>query len=533
MKALSVLLAFMMLLLALTSCSKLTHDVDASDTHSSDFSTDLSNGEGQEDSDETKNTAKPSKETEKNEAKPLTKFEKQFSVENEKRLANILKSNVQSAELVEGKNIPTITKAYSKKESSGDGGFTYIYSDANVSLYTAWCNKLLTSGYAQYTETEFNGVKHQGTAKLKNMFTTFVSTLAQVDIEYHEAAKRIYVTFTPRKASVLPQREAPLTSTKQTTFPVTWTYYGLEDIDNSEGSLGYIIRIADVSFIFIDGGEWFPEDSKSNAVVKRMYDIMKKQSPDPNNIVISAWIITHAHNDHAGAYWTFERQYGDLSSIKLKQVIYNFPDKAKTNSGDGNYQDSIVEATLGFASKPEILKPHTGNVLYYPGISINVLYTQENYLAVSSDFKGNYNVASLVLQFVTDDGDKIFVGADHPVSGSYEGTTWCEGAIYNWYGSFIESDVASAFHHGYYGGADSTVYYVIKPKIVLLPSDQSRIDDSNMGKMPHNKYFMDTNSRPSGVSYWTSRNTVVGILTFSNGSPQIKYYDTIGEYLNS
>lgn len=544
MKFLSALLAIIMLLSVLTACAKPTLDITQTDTNGSDISesnisteatSDPETSETQESVKESEivDNSEPSKDTDKVEEKPLTKFEKQFSVENEKRLAEILASSVQEAELIEGSNIPTVSTAYSKKEASGDGGYTYIYNNASASLYDAWCEKLVASDYAQYTETEFNGVKYNGSNTLKNMFTTFVSTLAQVDIEYHESAKRMYVTFTPRKASVLPQREAPTTATKQTTFPISWTYYGLEDIDDSEGSMGYIVKISDGSFIIIDGGEWFSEDSKSNAVAKRIYDILKKQSPDPNNIVISAWIITHAHNDHAGAFWTFEREYGELSSINLKQVIYNFPERAKTNGADGNYQCSIVEAALNFASKPEILKVHTGNVLYYPGISINVLYTQENYLAVSSDFKGNYNAASLVLQFVTNEGDKIFVGADHPVSGSYEGTPWCEGAIYNWYGSFIESDVATAFHHGYYGGADSTVYYVIKPKMVLLPCEQSRIEGSNLAKMPHNKYFMDMNNRPSGVSYWTSRNTVVGIITFSNGAPQLKYYDTIGEYLNS
>ena len=393
MKFLSALLAIIMLLSVLTACAKPTLDITQTDTNGSDIfesnisteaTSDPETSETQESVKESEivDNSEPSKETDKDEEKPLTKFEKQFSVENEKRLAEILASSVQEAELTEGSNIPTVSTAYSKKEASGDGGYTYIYNNASASLYDTWCEKLVASDYAQYTETEFNGVKYNGSNTLKNMFTTFVSTLAQVDIEYHESAKRMYVTFTPRKASVLPQREAPTTATKQTTFPISWTYYGLEDIDDSEGSMGYIVKISDGSFIIIDGGEWFSEDSKSNAVAKRIYDILKKQSPDPNKIVISAWIITHAHNDHAGAFWTFEREYGELSSINLKQVIYNFPERAKTNGADGNYQCSIVEAALNFASKPEILKVHTGNVLYYPGKSINVLYNQENYLAV-------------------------------------------------------------------------------------------------------------------------------------------------------
>ena len=167
-------------------------------------------------------------------------------------------------------------------------------------------------------------------------------------------------------------------------------------------------------------------------------------------------------------------------------------------------------------------------------MTINVLYTQENYLAVETDFTGNYNCSSLVLQLVTDDGTKIFIGADHPVSGTYEGTKWCEGAIYNWYGSFIESDVVSAFHHGYGGGADTTVYYVIKAKLVLMACDKARNNASNVAGMAHNKYFGDMANRPSGVSYYLSRDSVVGILKFSNGEASFGgYYESITNYLNS
>ena len=535
-RILYLLLALLLVASLMTSCAKEIYEQgsDSSENMGNESFQDTQNESSLNDKGNSNGSS--TKDTEKSttaEKKPLTKFEKQFSVKNEERLASILAAKIKTDALVEGTNIPTVSTAYSQKKPSGDGGFTYIYNNASATLYNTWCDKLSQSGYAQYTETEFNGTKYQGTAKLRNMFTTFVSTLAQADIEYHEAAKRMYVTFTPRKASVLPQREAPTTSTKQTNFPILWTYYGLEDIDDYESSLGYIIRITDGSFIVIDGGEWFPEDSKSNAVVKRMYDIMKKQSPDPNNIVISAWIITHAHNDHAGAFWTFQREYGSLTSIKLKQIVHNFPDKSLLNTNDYNYQCDVIEVAGKFSNKTETLKPHTGNVLYYPGIKLNILYTQENYLAVGTDFRGEYNASSLVIQFVTDDGTKLLVGADHPVSGSYQGTPWCEGALYNWYGSFIESDVVSTFHHGYGGGADSTVYYVIKAKTVLLNCDKSREIASNISGMTHNRYFGDMTNRPSGVKYYMTEDSVVGVITFSNGNPTVKIYDTINEYLNS
>jgi hypothetical protein len=123
MKFLSALLAIIMLLSVLTACAKPTLDITQTDTNGSDiFESNISteatsDSETQESVKESEivDNSEPSKETDKDEEKPLTKFEKQFSVENEKRLAEILSSSVQEAELIEGSNIPTVSTAYSKK----------------------------------------------------------------------------------------------------------------------------------------------------------------------------------------------------------------------------------------------------------------------------------------------------------------------------------------------------------------------------------------------------------------------------------
>lgn len=554
---LSILLVAVVCLSALASCaaekgseggfsssgsdsasSRDTNGIDGSDSSSSldnsSNSNDSSNSSNSNDSSDSETDGGNSSESDsaKEEAKPLTKFEKQFSVENETRLAKILAKKMETTD--PASYIPSLSLSPKKRMPAGDNAMTYVYEGATLTHYNECCDKLYETNFAQYTETEFNGTAHNSSNAVKNYFTTYLSLTTQIDIELHAAVGRMYVTATPRTASVLPAREMPEYKKPNGDFPVIFTFYGLEDIDSSESSLGYIIRIADGSFIVIDGGEWFGDNSKNNAVAKRIYDILKKQAPDPNNIVISAWIITHAHNDHAGAFYNFQVSYDKDTSIKIKQMVHNFPDKTLLKSGDYNYQLSVIDSAQKFVHKPETLKPHTGNVLYYPGMTINVLYTQENYLAVGTDFTGNYNCSSLVLQLVTDDGTKIFIGADHPVSGTYEGTKWCEGAIYNWYGSFIESDVVSTFHHGYGGGADTTVYYVIKAKLVLMACDKARNNASNVAGMAHNKYFGDMANRPSGVSYYLSRDSVVGILKFSNGEASFGgYYENITNYLNS
>lgn len=526
-KFLSFLLIFILSLSAFVSCASDNKEYSSfSDSGSSESSSQSLSDELDFDDDDNDNDNSDKS----SENKALTKFEKQFSVENEARLEKILARTLSTTDVTS--SIPSLSVSPKKKMPAGDNAQTYVYEGATLKLYKECCDKLYSANFAQYTETEFNGTAHNSSKAVKNYFTTFLSSAVQVDIELHESASRMYLTATPRTASALPERETPKYTKPAGNFPVIWTQFGLEDVDDAESSLGYIIRLADGSFIIIDGGEWFGDDSKNNAVAKRIYDILKKQAPNPNNIVIAAWIITHAHNDHAGAFYNFQVAYDKDTSIKIKQMIHNFPDKTLLNSGDYNYQVSVIDSAAKFVHKPETLKPHTGNVLYYPGMKINVLYTQENYLAVGADFTGNYNCSSLVLQFVTDDGTKILLGADHPVSGVYEGTTWCEGAIYNWYGSFIESQVVSLFHHGYGGGADETVYYVIKPKIILWPSDLARINSSNVKKFAHNSYFSGSNPQ-AGVKYYIPDGSRVQIMSFANGTPTIKEYANISTYLSS
>ena len=465
-------------------------------------------------------------------------FASVFSQQNEDLLQNILNTAPKSVSV---ENIlPAISKAHTYKYPAGDGAYTYIYNGASVSHYKEMLSKLIDENYAQYTVNEFNGQAYNNASiTVKNYFATLVSTKAQIDIGFHESVGRMYVTVTPRAASLLPEREAPDYNAPEGNYPVLWTQFGLEDFGGEESSLGYIIRIADGSFIIIDGGENIFEPKL--AVEGRIYEILKKQAPDPDNIVISAWIITHAHGDHCGALFQFTDTYSSDPTITIKQIVQNLPDNSKVTDSNVNYAQNILRGACLTKNNAQLLKPHTGNVLYYPGVKINVLYTQEDHLAANANgIIGNYNAASLVMQFVMEDGTTLLIGADHPVNGTYEGYNWCEGALYNWYGTFIESYVVSTFHHGFGGGADTTIYNVIKAKLVLWDVDVFRITkDGNGQTLPTslldvnvNAYFAKADDL-SGISTYTAKNSSVIILHFANGTAVPTVYEDFELYRNS
>ena len=460
-----------------------------------------------------------------------TDFEKTFSKENEELLDSILNSSVESGSV---ENIlPAISKSPTYTYPAGDNGYTYIYNGVSVSHYNEMRQKLIDAGYAQYTQNEFNGTAYNNSAvEVKNYFTTFVSKKAQIDIGFHETGSRMYVSVTPRSASLLPEREAPDYTAPEGNYPVIWTQFGLEDFGGEESSLGYIIRLADGSFIIIDGGEnlFDPE----LAVEDRIYKILKKQAPDPDNIVISAWIITHAHGDHFGGLFQFTDTYYDDPTITIKQLVYNLPDNSRltesdTKNGIANAQNILRGACLT-KNNAQLLKPHTGNVLYYPGVKINILYTQENYLTSNANgIMGNYNGASMVMQFIMEDGTTLLIGSDHPVNGNYQGANWCDGALYKWYGSFIESYVVSTFHHGFGGGADTTIYNVIKAKLVLWDTDIYRVTSGSLTNNNFNAYFAKADDL-SGISTYTAKNNSVIVLHFANGTAVPTVYENFALY---
>lgn len=496
---LAAILAVLMCITALASCAGNDKDQPADSSGNTEDSGDKSASETEDD-------------------KVLTKFEIQFSKENEKLLSEILAAEIESSDAE--KHLPNVSKEAEARVRAGDNGWTYVYEDVEKEFYDEYCDALLKTGvFAQYTETEFNGKLSK---EVHNYFTTFVSRFAQIDIGLHDAFSRMYVTVTQRSKSVLPPREAPAYEAVGAEYPTIWTQFGLEDIDDRESSLGYIIRIADGSFIIMDSGEPF------EGVEERIYNILKLQAPDPENIVISAWIITHAHSDHVGGFLRFAERYGSDKTINVKQMVYNFADSSNIATVDGSMQNSVRSAVKEFHSNPEILKPHAGNVLYYADVKINILYTQEEHLAVETYF-GNYNATSIVTQFVMADGTKLLIGADHPVDGVYQGYTWCEGALWKWYGDFIESYVVSTFHHGYGGGADSVIYSAIKPKLVLWGVDESRVELNKLKETSTNRYFASLSAASKGIRYYIAGDDVV-ILTFSDGEAHATRYDNFDDY---
>ena len=411
---------------------------------------------------------------------------------------------------------------------SGDGAYTAIMPQISKGFFRRYGTKLEEAGFQKYTENEFSGSEEEKT----NLFATYLSEDMQVDLGYHENMGRMYATYTPRDGQwAIPPKEAPVYESLGKDFPTTLTQLGCERFYPTEAAMCYIFRAADGGFVIIDS-------AMGTGVEDLIYRTLKKQAPDPENIRIHAWFLTHPHGDHVFGFLAFAKKYAADPTLTVAQVVCNFADDSLIPPGVAALQQEVLAAARSFGKGVTLCKPHAGNLLYYADLTFRVLYTQEEYLATRPSCI-DPNPSSLVLRVTTADGSSILFGADHPVYGSYQGYLFCEGALYRWYGDALRSDVVTVFHHGYGGGADMKIYPTIHPRFVLWPANVARFYCDDAGKpyatavpdMPYNRYFTDPEeAKKNGVEgYFPSGNTIV-VLTFADKDIQTSQYNTEEDY---
>ena len=224
--------------------------------------------------------------------------------------------------------------------------------------------------------------------------------------------------------------------------------------------LGMIYLLPNGKFLIIDGGYVRSE---------QLLNKLKSLAPDPQNIVITAWYISHTHVDHQRSLTTFLRDYG--KSVKIESILYNYTTttqyNAITTGADGAGSATQFENTLTkyLDKNTKVIKPHTGQIYNYGSTQVEILYTVEDVLPKTLDY---LNTSSLVVRVKIGDHTMLALADTTHVSGDI---------MRNMFGSYLESEMVQLAHHGTYPGYAS-LYETIKGKVLIWPSNLT-----NAGKM--------------------------------------------------
>ena len=344
-----------------------------------------------------------------------------------------------------------------------------LYKKVSQESFNARCTELLAAGYLLKQENV------AGTAIYRTYYNSGSNKMCHIYWTDNDKQMRVITAQTDK---------LPITSTSGNNDLCTAKLITMQGGDE----LGMVIRINDGRFIIIDGG------NSGIGNDKEIYDILKANAPDPNNIVIATWYFTHSHSDHHGAFTEFSKKYSSDKTIKLESIMYNqLTNKTYLQYGN-NSNDALVAANQYYKDVP-IYMPQTGQKYTFSRTTIEILYTMADFLPNTlepmpdgSSANSNTQTMPCIIDIVNnaDYDDRLFVMGDMVVYA-------CD-LICDRYGSLIACDIVQVSHHGLciaaYAGAsyrrdNSTeeIYTLINPTIAFWPGKEEEFDRRNTGKV--------------------------------------------------
>ena len=388
-------------------------------------------------------------------------------------------------------------------KDGGDGSYVLTFKRGKTSSLESYIKKLTDNGYTEYTSKTVDGNRYHTLTNEENLITAIYTSYNR---EIKIIVEKLSGTSLPTKAEDNKWTAISGVSTTITQIGLHSDSYRGEEAYNG---LSLVIRLADGSFIVIDGGHDSAQDSD------KLYNVLKKQS-EGRDIVITAWIFTHDHGDHTGFFKKFCQSYA--SKVTVERFIYNFPSLSELGANATGLVGSNISK---YFKKSEVVKAHPGQEFYLRNAKIDILFTNDVWDHNAQALK-TQNEASLVFT-VELEGKKLMILGDH-----YED----RGTLQNLYNDeTLKSDIMQVSHHGI-SNCGTNLYPIIAPEWALWPlgndhwvngSEDRYISEHSMNAymktMDQSKVFMALDN--------------IVILTLDDGNITSQVHDSAEAYLNS
>lgn len=359
----------------------------------------------------------------------------------------------ESVKLVESVKLPDYNgKPLGTAIDIGQASELYIIDNTTLLEYNAYLKDLEGLGFKTYTSNTIGN----------NQFKTYITDTQIVNVMFLANANQVRVTQDSRDAIELPALKATNIYTKTST--PSFTMMGISDA-GYPGGMSFIYKLSDGTFFIIDGGickNRGVNDNESNECsgepsVHRLYKTLRELADDPDKIVISGWLITHIHNDHAGSFIDLADETGYLKNITIKQVIYSQPSDDDMSYNKGGRRNNWMPNALSKMKIEKTVKAHPGQVFYYADLTLTIIGTHD---LVKPKSLNSHNNASIV-SFVEFGGKKALYLADAEGDANAQ--------LKALYGENLKADIVQVAHHGYNNTNANIVYAYVNPTIVLWP----------------------------------------------------------------
>lgn len=326
--------------------------------------------------------------------------------------------------------LPEGAESYANGDSS-----TMLYLDSTPEKFQEYCASVGAAGFLAVSDREEAG----------NLFATFKGEDVYVYAYYVAYSGKLRVLTGP--VSSLADEDY------STDAKTTYTPY-LTSIEQPDNGLGLIMRLPDGRFIIYDGG-YSGED--------RVYAALRELVPS-GEIVIAAWIITHPHNDHYGAFTDSIKIHRSDKSIIIERVMLNVTEKSRYSiNTEERVEDVTADVDKIYSTlrtyRPDLplIKLHTGQMIDFGGATLEVLYTVED---IMPEGLPNANDSSMVVRLTLGGSSIMLLGDTCYRSGPIMNDTW---------GEYLKSDFVQVAHHGLWPSVES-IYHSIAAEVVLVPA---------------------------------------------------------------
>ncbi len=385
-------------------------------------------------------------------------------------------------------------------QDAGDKSLQYLYMGEGVSAdaFRAYCTKLEGEGYTLRSENEIE----------ESLFATYVNETKRITLyvaynafihgkDSYKYKPRLKVISASLENVTVPDDKlfkAPESFKKRTDASIT----ALPMAASAVG-MGYVIMLEDGSFVVFDGG-------RQSDTLERLWNIMVslhtqvygKAPSSENPIHISAWIVTHSHNDHYDVFFSFLTRYGKSSLVKIDYVMGNYPAKMTAHNAAGKdftLADSAATLPNYVGEDCKFIKIHTGEKYHFAGLEIEVLYTQEDANPIRLNL---FNDTSCIVRFTMQahdadkDGNAVKNNEAKAVTSIWTGDAFIYGSRFAsaMYGDYMQSDMVQVAHHGNIG-CESHFYNNIKPTAIWFPHTYDAFRNYTRGGVSAWQYKVD------------------------------------------
>lgn len=341
----------------------------------------------------------------------------------------------------------------------GDGSTLSLYEDQGAEAFEHAGQTLQTNGWQLYASTEQNGSRFATYCKGEKLYHLYLT------------ADKAGLRVVSASNATLPQKPTKTTGDKQTTL----TQLCLPQTDKNvySNGMGYVVRLADGSFLLFDGGYAEQADQLWNTLVD--------QNGGEEGIVIRAWCITHSHGDHYGILSEFANKYASKLTLE-----YFFAAPVALSDAKDAFLNNTLPTIVAKYAGAKLCVPHTGMTFAFCNLTLEILFAPDELYVYGA--AADFNSSGVVYRLTGEGDSMLFLGdAMSDVTDRLSGI----------WGNYLQTNMVQVAHHGV-GSSTAAFYKSLNAKTLFYPAGYKLYKGEN-GDFGEGKAFADNWRRNGAV----------------------------------